>query len=98
MLELFRTSLPSRTRTPIRAAREKIAGRFLLLDESLREFLPLVFDFHAPAATTRQPLAMISMDSRALDLHAAQQEADDRFYSLRLSPSYRHLVGNMRDG
>ncbi len=45
ILELFRSYLGIEERDSPKAAREKIAGRFLLADESLREALPLAFDF-----------------------------------------------------
>jgi class 3 adenylate cyclase len=44
MLELFRSFFGITEQDPDQAAREKIAGRYLLLDESLREVLPLLFD------------------------------------------------------
>jgi AAA ATPase domain len=44
MLELFRNFFGITDQDSDQVAREKIAGRFLLLDESLREVLPLVFD------------------------------------------------------
>jgi class 3 adenylate cyclase/predicted ATPase len=44
MLELFRSFFGITDQDADQTAREKIAGRFLLLDESLREVLPLVFD------------------------------------------------------
>jgi class 3 adenylate cyclase/tetratricopeptide (TPR) repeat protein len=44
MLELFRAFFGITARDAERVAREKIAGRLLLLDETLREELPLVFD------------------------------------------------------
>jgi class 3 adenylate cyclase/tetratricopeptide (TPR) repeat protein len=44
MLELFRNFFGITEQDPDQIAREKIAGRFLLLDESLREALPLIFD------------------------------------------------------
>jgi predicted ATPase len=44
MLELFRNFFGITDEDPDQIAREKIAGRFLLLDESLREVLPLLFD------------------------------------------------------
>jgi adenylate cyclase len=45
MLELFRAYYGISEDDPPETAREKIAGRLLLIDESLREELPLVFDF-----------------------------------------------------
>ena len=44
MLELFRSFFGITEEDTDQAAREKIAGRFVPLDESLRELLPLVFD------------------------------------------------------
>jgi len=44
MLELFRSFFGIAQDDSDQLAREKIAGRFVLLDESLRETLPLVFD------------------------------------------------------
>ena len=44
MLELFRAFFGITARDAERVAREKIAGRLLLLDERLREELPIVFD------------------------------------------------------
>ena len=45
MLELFRDYFGISTHDGAQVAREKIAGRMLLLDESLRDSLPLLFDF-----------------------------------------------------
>jgi class 3 adenylate cyclase/predicted ATPase/DNA-binding IscR family transcriptional regulator/ribosomal protein L40E len=44
MLELFRNFFGITEQDSDQVAREKIAGRYVLLDESLREALPLVFD------------------------------------------------------
>ncbi len=44
VLELYRSFFGIDERDTDRAAREKIAGRLLLLDESLRDELPVVFD------------------------------------------------------
>ncbi len=45
MLQIFRAYYAITERDTDRTAREKIAGRLLLLDESFREVLPLLFDF-----------------------------------------------------
>ncbi len=45
ILDLFRAYYGVNERDSDQTAREKIAGRMLLLDETLREALPLVFDF-----------------------------------------------------
>jgi hypothetical protein len=43
---------------PSRVAREKIAGRLLLIDAVLRDVLPLLFDFLGIAAADQPPLAV----------------------------------------
>lgn len=49
MLEVFRAYFGVRPDDDDAAVREKIAGRLLLLDESFREVLPVVFEFfHVP--------------------------------------------------
>jgi class 3 adenylate cyclase/tetratricopeptide (TPR) repeat protein len=45
ILEIFRAYFGIDERDEPRQAREKVAGRLLLIDESFREVLPLVFDF-----------------------------------------------------
>jgi len=45
ILELFRAYFGIDERDDPRSAREKMAGRLLLIDESFREVLPLIFDF-----------------------------------------------------
>src|SRR5262249_56295227 len=45
ILELFRGFFGIGERDDAEAAREKIAGRMLLLDETLRDALPLAFEF-----------------------------------------------------
>ncbi len=46
ILQVFRAYFGIGDQDSERAAREKIAGRLLLLDESFREDLPLLFEFH----------------------------------------------------
>jgi predicted ATPase len=58
MLELFRSFFGIREQDAPQAAREKIAGRFLLLDESLREVLPLIFDLLGVSDPERPSPAM----------------------------------------
>jgi class 3 adenylate cyclase/tetratricopeptide (TPR) repeat protein len=45
MLQVFRSSLGIGERDDAALVRERIAGRLLLLDEALRDVLPVVFDF-----------------------------------------------------
>ena len=46
VLELFRAYFGIEDRDSDATAREKIAGRLLLLDESFRDVLPVLFEFH----------------------------------------------------
>src|SRR5262249_40465531 len=71
MLELFRSFFGITAQDSDQVAREKIDGRFLLLDEGLRDVLSLIFDLlgvsdperHAPAmdpeSRQRQLVAMV---------------------------------------
>jgi adenylate cyclase len=45
ILEIFRSNFGIEDRDDPRVAREKIAGRLLLLDEGFRDVLPVLFDF-----------------------------------------------------
>src|SRR5262249_19616910 len=58
MLELFRSFFGITDHDSDQIAREKIAGRFLLLDESLREVLPLIFDLLGVSDRERPAPAM----------------------------------------
>src|SRR5262245_53879550 len=58
MLELFRSFFGITGQDSDQAAREKIAGRYVLLDESLREVLPLVFDLLGVSDPERPAPAM----------------------------------------
>ena len=50
ILQVFRAYFGITDQDSNLAEREKIAGRLLLLDESFREDLPLLFEFHACTA------------------------------------------------
>jgi adenylate cyclase len=63
MLELFRTFFGILESDSDRSAREKIAGRLMLLDEELREELPLVFDLLGVPDAER-PLPEMEADVR----------------------------------
>jgi predicted ATPase len=69
MLELFRNFFGITQQDTDQAAREKIAGRFLLLDESLREVLPLVFDLLGVSDPER-PAPPLDPESRQRQLAA----------------------------
>jgi class 3 adenylate cyclase/predicted ATPase len=69
MLELFRSFFGITDQDSDRVAREKIAGRYLLLDESLREVLPLVFDLLGVSDPER-PAPQMDPESRRRQLHA----------------------------
>ena len=56
--ELLRHLFGIADEDPSRVAREKIAGRLLLIDVALRDVLPLLFDFLGIAAADQPPLAV----------------------------------------
>ncbi len=63
MLRLFRAFFGITEQDSDATARERIAGRMLLLDESLRESLPLVFDF-MEVADPENPAPRIDPEAR----------------------------------
>jgi class 3 adenylate cyclase len=63
ILEIFRSYFGIEASDDDRAAREKIAGRLLLLDESFRDVLPVLFDFLGVADPAR-PLPRIDAEAR----------------------------------
>jgi class 3 adenylate cyclase len=63
ILELLRNSLGITEHDPAWSAREKIAGRLLLLDEGFREALPLAFDFLGVTDPER-PAPTLDADAR----------------------------------
>jgi class 3 adenylate cyclase len=69
MLELFRSFFGITAQDSDQVAREKIAGRFLLLDEGLREVLPLVFDLLGVSDPER-PAPPMDPESRQRQLAA----------------------------
>ncbi|MGH7820085.1 MAG: adenylate/guanylate cyclase domain-containing protein [Candidatus Binatia bacterium] len=69
VLELFRAFFRISEEDMDEAAREKIAGRMLLLDESLGDSLPLFFDFLGVPDPER-PLAPMDPEARQRQLHA----------------------------
>src|SRR5262249_56901539 len=58
MLEVFRSYYGITETDPDRVVREKIAGRLLLIDESFRELLPVLFDFFDVTDPQRPPARM----------------------------------------
>src|SRR5215467_14134542 len=58
MLELFRNFFGIMEQDSDQTAREKVAGRYVLLDESLRDALPLVFDLLGVSDPKRPSPAM----------------------------------------
>ncbi len=58
MLEIFRDYYGITPQDDPRSVREKIAGRLLLLDESFRDALPVVFETFGAADPNRPPPAM----------------------------------------
>lgn len=63
ILELYRGTLGVRERDSAQEAREKIAGRIVLLDPELSESLPLVFDFLG-IADPQSPARELSPEAR----------------------------------
>jgi class 3 adenylate cyclase len=70
ILELYRGFFGISERDDAQAAREKIAGRMLLLDETLRDALPLVFEFLG-VPDPEHPAPRIDPDARRRQLFAA---------------------------
>jgi len=58
MLQVFRAYYGITQEDSDRSARDKIAGRMLLLDEAFREVLPVLFDFFAVPDPDRPPLRL----------------------------------------
>src|SRR5262245_55280083 len=69
MLELFRSFFGITAQDSDQVAREKIAGRFLLLDEGLRDVLPLIFDLLGVSDPER-PAPPMDPESRQRQLAA----------------------------
>jgi adenylate cyclase len=67
ILQLFRQYFGISEQDGDRTAREKIAGRLLLIDEGFREFLPVVFDFMVIPDPDR-PAPSVDPDSRQRQL------------------------------
>jgi hypothetical protein len=72
ILELFRNFFGITPEDGEQAAREKIAGRMLLLDEALRDGLPLVFDFLGVADPER-PLPPMDAETQRRQVFAVIQ-------------------------
>jgi class 3 adenylate cyclase/tetratricopeptide (TPR) repeat protein len=69
ILELFRSFSGISDQDPPEIARETIAARIALLDESLREALPLLYDFLG-VADPAEPRPRIDPEARQRQLHA----------------------------
>jgi class 3 adenylate cyclase len=63
MLEVFRAYYGIREDDDDRTARERIAGRLLLLDEGLRDMLPVAFEFFG-VPDPEQPVSRIDPDAK----------------------------------
>jgi class 3 adenylate cyclase/tetratricopeptide (TPR) repeat protein len=77
MLEVFRDYFGIAERDDDRAAREKIAGRLVLLDEAFREVLPLVFDILGVPDPER-PAPRVEPEARQRRLLAVVQRLMER--------------------
>ncbi len=67
LMEAFRTYYGITEQDEPRSVREKIAGRVLLIDESFREMLPLLFDFFG-APDPERPVPPMDPDARRRQL------------------------------
>ena len=67
ILQIFRQYFGISEQDGDRTAREKIAGRLLLIDDDFREFLPVVFDFLAVPDPDR-PATAVDPDARQRQL------------------------------
>jgi class 3 adenylate cyclase len=67
ILQIFRQYFGISEQDGDRTAREKIAGRLLLIDEGFREFLPVLFDFLAVPDPDR-PAAAVDPEARQRQL------------------------------
>ena len=77
MLEVFRAYYGITERDDDRTAREKIAGRMVLLDDSFRDVLPLLFDFLGVPDPER-PVARMDPDARQRQLFAVLRQLVQR--------------------
>jgi class 3 adenylate cyclase len=72
MLELFRSFYGIEEGDSERVQRDRIAGRMLLLDDSYREVLPLVFDFMG-VPDPSQPAPQLDPETRQRHIHSVIQ-------------------------
>ncbi len=72
ILEIFRSYFAIGDRDDDRLAREKIAGRLLLLDEAFRDVLPVLFDFLGVADPT-VPLPRMEAEARQRQLQSVSR-------------------------
>jgi class 3 adenylate cyclase/tetratricopeptide (TPR) repeat protein len=76
ILQIFRQYFGVSERDDDRGAREKIAGRLLLMGEEYREFLPLMFDFMG-VPDREQPLPTMTPDARQRQLFSVLRRVVD---------------------
>jgi class 3 adenylate cyclase len=72
ILEIFRSYFAIGERDDDRTAREKIAGRLLLLDEGFREVLPVLFEFLG-VADPAQPPPSLEAEARQRQLQSVSR-------------------------
>ena len=72
ILQIFRQYFGITEQDADRVAREKIAGRLLLIDESFREFLPVMFDFMA-VPDPDKPAPSMDPDARQRQLFSVMR-------------------------
>jgi class 3 adenylate cyclase len=77
ILQIFRQYFGITDEDTERIAREKIAGRLLLIDEGFREFLPVMFDFMA-VPDPDKPTPSMDPDARQRQLFSVMRRVVER--------------------
>jgi adenylate cyclase len=104
LLQILRSYFEINERDPARAARERIAGKLLLLDESFTDDLPLLFDFLAvpdpdrpvprmdPEARQRQ---LLGLTKRLIHAQSARETVINVFEDLHwIDPATQVFLAN----
>jgi class 3 adenylate cyclase len=97
ILDIFRAYFAVDERDEPRRAREKIAGRLLLADESFRDVLPLVFDFFGVPDPAR-PAPPMDAEARQRRLVAVVRRLIERACVPRICEARARLAERDGDG
>ncbi len=82
--ELFRSYYGITEQDPPEAARQKIAGQLLLMDEAFREALPVIFDFLG-VSDPGHPGPMLDPDARQRELRRVMRGVSQAFRGSRVT-------------